>query len=79
MTSQHAAASHHLAASPSLTNAQILVISQRRKSHHPSRGDGGAKRASPAPKKRVGAPRPSRNATPQGGQGHIKTPPLIWS
>jgi ATP-dependent RNA helicase RhlE len=37
-----------------------------------SRGDGGAKRASPAPKKRVGAPRPSRNATPQGGQGTLK-------
>ncbi|MGB1999046.1 MAG: pseudouridine synthase, partial [Candidatus Puniceispirillaceae bacterium] len=37
-----------------------------------SHGDGGAKRASPAPKKRVGAPRPSRNATPQGGQGTLK-------
>jgi ATP-dependent RNA helicase RhlE len=37
-----------------------------------SRGDGGAKRALPAPKKRVGAPRPSRNATPQGGQGTLK-------
>ena len=37
-----------------------------------NRGDGGAKRASPAPKKRVGAPRPSRNATPQGGQGTLK-------
>ena len=37
-----------------------------------SRGDGGAKRASPAPKKRVGAPRPSRNATLQGGQGTLK-------
>jgi ATP-dependent RNA helicase RhlE len=37
-----------------------------------SRGDGGAKRALPAPKKRVGAPRPSRNAKPQGGQGTLK-------
>ena len=36
------------------------------------RGDGGAKRASPAPKKRVGAARPGRNATPQGGQGTLK-------
>ena len=36
------------------------------------RSDGGAKRASPAPKKRVGAARPGRNATPQGGQGKLK-------
>ena len=36
------------------------------------RGDGDARRASPAPKKRVGAARPSRNATPQGGQGTLK-------
>ena len=36
------------------------------------RGDGDARRASPAPKKRVGAARPSRNATPQGGQGPLK-------
>jgi ATP-dependent RNA helicase RhlE len=36
------------------------------------RGDDGAKRASPAPKKRVGAARPGRNATPQGGQGTLK-------
>jgi len=36
------------------------------------RGNGGAKRASPAPKKRVGATRPGRNATPQGGQGTLK-------
>ena len=36
------------------------------------RGDGGAKRASPTPKKRVGAARPGRNATPQGGQGTLK-------
>ncbi|MDA8536137.1 DEAD/DEAH box helicase [Alphaproteobacteria bacterium] len=37
-----------------------------------NRGSDGAKRASPAPKKRVGAARPSRNATPQGGQGTLK-------
>jgi ATP-dependent RNA helicase RhlE len=37
-----------------------------------NRSDGGAKRASPAPKKRVGAARPGRNATPQGGQGTLK-------
>ncbi|MGB2439109.1 MAG: hypothetical protein ACPIB4_08560, partial [Candidatus Puniceispirillaceae bacterium] len=38
-----------------------------------SHGDGGAKRGvSPRPKKRVGAPRLSRNATPQGGQGTLK-------
>jgi hypothetical protein len=36
VTNQHVAASHHLAASLPLTNAQILVISQRRKSHHPA-------------------------------------------
>ena len=36
VTSQHAATSHHLAASPPLTNVRILVISQRRKSHHPA-------------------------------------------
>ena len=36
------------------------------------RGNDGAKRASPAPKQRVGAARPSRNATPQGGQGTLK-------
>jgi ATP-dependent RNA helicase RhlE len=36
------------------------------------RGSDGAKRASPVPKKRVGAARPSRNATPQGGQGTLK-------
>ena len=36
VTNQHAAASHHLAASPPLTSARILVISQRRKSHHPA-------------------------------------------
>ena len=36
------------------------------------RSGGGAKRASPAPKKRVGAARPRRNATPQGGQGTLK-------
>ena len=35
VTSQLAAVSRHLAASPPLTNVQILVISQRRKSHHP--------------------------------------------
>jgi hypothetical protein len=33
--SQLVAVSRHLAASPPLTNVQILVISQRRKSHHP--------------------------------------------
>jgi ATP-dependent RNA helicase RhlE len=37
-----------------------------------NRGSDGAKRASPAPKKRIGAARPSRNATPQGGQGTLK-------
>ena len=37
-----------------------------------NRGNDGAKRASPAPKQRVGAARPSRNATPQGGQGTLK-------
>ena len=36
------------------------------------RGNDGAKRVSPAPKQRVGAARPSRNATPQGGQGTLK-------
>ena len=36
VTSQLAAASRHLAASLPLTNVQILVISQRRKSHHPA-------------------------------------------
>jgi ATP-dependent RNA helicase RhlE len=36
------------------------------------RGDGGAKRASPGPKKRAGVARPGRNATPQGGQGTLK-------
>jgi hypothetical protein len=36
VTNKHAAASLHLAASPPLTNVRILVISQRRKSHHPA-------------------------------------------
>jgi ribosomal protein S19 len=35
VTSQPAAVSRHLAASRTLTNVQILVISQRRKNHHP--------------------------------------------
>ena len=35
VTSQPAAVSRHLAASRPLTNVQILVISQRRKNHHP--------------------------------------------
>jgi hypothetical protein len=36
VTSQRAATNHHSAASPPLTNARILVISQRRKSHQPA-------------------------------------------
>jgi len=35
VASQPAAVSRHLAASRPLTNVQILVISQRRKNHHP--------------------------------------------
>jgi hypothetical protein len=84
VTSQPAAANHHsvisqpAAANPSFGSKPTFNkrpnFGDKPAAQKPSsdRGNDGAKRASPAPKKRVGAARPSRNATPQGGQGTLK-------